>query len=328
MVFIFGTHFELLVSVTIKATLMKTLNSFFAIIVTAVLLTSCTVYNDNIIVEEVAPTLEEVVSSYDLWYVDYNSTVGNGDVPFVSKAFTLSFLNGTLYANNNITDIGRTGNGFGIDVGVYDTFRGVLETNHDIDGLVNFDVEILSNNEIEIYNPRQNVSYLLVGYQINEFDYDMLFYENIEYFLQEYTAWEKITADGGVDNFFDEENFLQFTPENLTTFYSSRDNFGTRIANISWDYVGGYEVFDVVGFNDLKILTLNYDGGDNEEFELSVINDGNIELLSTTSNTIYTFTGRGFLQYLKSGEKNSKDIVSKEGRKRTKVERRSKERKT
>ena len=306
---------------------MKTLKLLFTIVLTGSLLTSCNVYNDNIILEDVAPTLEEVVSGYDLWYVDYNSTIGNGDIPFISKAFTLSFINGTLYANNNITDIGRTGNGFGIDVGLYDTFRGVLETNHDIDGLVNFNVEILSNNEIEIYNPREDVSYVLVGYQIDEFDYDRLFYENIEYFLQEYTAWEKVSTQGGINNFFDEENFLQFTPENLTTFYSSRDISGTRIGNISWDYVGGYEVFDVIGFDDLKILTLNYDGGDNEEFELNVINDGRIELFNTTSNTIYTFSGRGFIQYLKSGEKKPKNIVSNEGRKRTKVERRSKERK-
>lgn len=305
---------------------MKSLKLLFVTVITGTLLSSCTVYNDNFI-EEIPPTLEEVISGYDLWYVDYNSTVGNGDIPFVSKAFTLSFLNGTLYANNNITDIGRTGNGFGIDVGIYDTFRGVLEINHDIDGLVNFNVDILSNNEIEIYNSRQNVSYVLVGYQRDEFDYDRLFYENIEYFLQEYSAWKKVATQGGINNFFDEENFLQFTPENLTTFYSSRDNSGTRIASISWDYVGSYEVFDVVGLDDLKILTLNYDGGDNEEFELSVINDGNIELFSTTSNTTYTFSGREFLQYLKSGEKKSKKVVSNEGRKRTKVERRSKERK-
>lgn len=303
---------------------MRTLKLLFTIVFSAVVLQSCFVETE-VFVDE--PTLEEVLTGYDLWYVDYNSTVGNGDVPFVSKAFTLSFLNGTLYANNNITDIGKTGNGFGIDVGFYDTFRGVLQTDHDIDGLVDFEVNVLSNNEIEIYNPIERVSYFLIGYQRNDFDYDRLFYENIEYFLQEYNAWEKISTEGGVNNFFDEENFVQFTPENLTTFYSSRDNFGTRIANINWDFVGSYEVFDVIGVDDLKILTLNYAGGDNEEFELSVINDGRIQLFSTTSNTTYTFSGKGFLQYLKSGEKKSKDVVRNSERKRTKIERRSKERK-
>ena len=32
-------------------------------------------------------------------------------------------------------------------------------------------------------------------------------------------------------------------------------------------------------YEDLKILTLNYDDGDTEEFELSVINDGTIDFI-------------------------------------------------
>ena len=74
------------------------------------------------------------MSSYDLWYVDIHQTMGNGDVPFVSKAFTLSFINGNMYANNNIADIGFTGNGLGISVGNYDSFGIYLEAIHDLDG--------------------------------------------------------------------------------------------------------------------------------------------------------------------------------------------------
>ena len=59
-------------------------------------------------------------------------------------------------------------------------------------------------------------------------------------------------------------DYLQFTPENNTTFYSSHDSFGTNIDNILWDFTGNYEVFDVVGFDNLKILTLNYEFGDFE----------------------------------------------------------------
>ncbi|PQJ79840.1 hypothetical protein [Polaribacter porphyrae] len=306
---------------------MKTLKLLFTIIITGALLGSCSTINNDPFVEY-QPTLEEVVSGYDLWYVDYHRTTGTGDVPYVSRAFTLSFINGILYANNNIVDIGRTGNGLGIDVGNYNTFNGVLETNHDIDGANDFEVTVLSNNEIELYNFRQNVSYYLIGYNVNNFDYDKLFYENIEYFLQEYVAWEKVDAISGTPNAFDDENYLQFTPENLTTFYSSHDAFGTNVDNINWDYVGGYEVFDVNGFEDLKILTLNYDGGDIEEFELSVVNDGRVSLYHINSDTTYDFSGRGFLQYLKS-EKNvklAKDIVRNNNRKRTKVIRKTKDR--
>ncbi|KGL62555.1 hypothetical protein [Polaribacter sp. Hel1_85] len=307
---------------------MKSLKLLLTIIITGTLLSSCSAiyhdsfednYNNQV-------SLENIVSEYDVWYVDYHRTSGNGDIPYVSKAFTLSFLNGTLYANNNIVDIGRTGNGLGIDVGTYNTYNGLLETNHDIDGANDFEVTIISNNEIRLYNYRQNVNYYLIGYQVNQFDYDKLFYENIEYFLQEYVAWEKVTTTGGIPNTFDYENYLAFTPENITTFYSSQDSFGTQVDYINWDYVGGYEIYDVTGYEDLKILTLNYDEGDIEEFELSVINDGRIELYNVDTKTTYEFSGRGFVQYLKGGKSKieAKNIVRNDGRKRTKVERKTK----
>ena len=304
---------------------MKFLKLLFIII--GVLLSSCsTVFEDDFREQEIF--LEQVVSNYDLWYVDYHRTIGNGDIPFVSRAFTLSFLNGILYANNNIADIGFTGNGFGINVGTYNTFSGVLETIHNLDGSNDFEVTVTSSNEIRLYNYRQNVTYFLIGYQTNTFDYDQLFYENIEYFLQEYDAWEKTLTEGGVVNPFDEENYLGFTSENITTFYSSQDNFGTQVVDINWSYVGGYEVYDVVGFQNLKILTLNYDSGDVEEFELSIVNDGKIRLYNLDSETTYDFEGRGYIQYMKGDtpKKSSKGAVRNSDRKRTKVKRQTKKR--
>lgn len=304
---------------------MKSLKLLFTFLFIGFLFSSCsTTYSDRF--DNFQPSLESIVSGYDLWYVDIHRTAGSGDIPFVSRAFTLSFINGILYANNNIVDVGRTGNGLGIDVGSYNTFNGYLETFHDIDGINEFEVIVLNNNEIELYNYRQNVSYFLIGYNVNNFDYDMLFYDNIEYFLQEYQAWEKIATIDGNANPFDDENYLQFTPENITTFYSSHDPFGTNIDLIQWDYVGNYEVFDVTGYQNLKILTLNYDGGDLEEFELSVTNDGEIRLYHLNSATIYDFSGKGFLQYLKSEKnvKTTKETVRNSDRKRTKITRKTK----
>ncbi|MCI2229508.1 hypothetical protein MC378_10050 [Polaribacter sp. MSW13] len=306
---------------------MKSLKLLFTFIITSAFLSSCVVVGDDYYTEP-GISLEQVVSEYDLWYVDYHRTTGSGDVPYISKAFTVSFLNGILYANNNIVDIGRTGNGLGIDVGTYNTFNGLLETNHDLDGANDFEVTVLSNNEIRLYSYRQNVNYYLIGYNVNNFDYDKLFYENIEYFLQEYVAWEKTATNGGTANTFDEENYLAFTPENITTFYSSQDDLGTNIDTLDWSYVGGYEVYDVTGYEDLKILTLNYDGGDIEEFELSVINDSKIRLYHVSSDTTYDFSGRGFVQYLKgvNSENKAKENVRNTGRKRTKVIRKTKNR--
>lgn len=307
---------------------MKPLKLLFTFMITIAITSSCsTIYQESFEDDYyIQISLEEIVSGYDLWYIDYHRTTGNGDIPYVSKAFTLSFLNGTLYANNNIADIGITGNGLGIDVGTYNTYNGLLETNHDIDGANDFEVFEVSANEIRLYNYRNNVNYYLVGYQRNQFDYDKLFYENIEYFLQEYIAWEKTTTTGGVPNAFDEENFLAFTPEDITTFYSSQNGFGTNIDSIDWSYIGGYEVYDVTGYEDLKILTLNYDGGDIEEFELSVINDRTISLYHLNTETTYNFSGRGFVQYLKSDKKTktSKSAVRNSNRKRTKIERKQK----
>lgn len=308
---------------------MKTLKILFITLITASLFTSCVVVDEDLVENNV--TLEEIVSDYDLWYIDYHRTTGNvnNHIPFLSNAFTVSFLNGRMYANNNITDIGITGNGLGILVGDYYTDRGILETEHDLDGYYDFNVVVLSNNEIRIDDRSLNVSYYLIGYQRNNFDYDKLFYENIEYFLQEYIAWERTAIQDGFENVFDEERFLQFTPENITTFYSSLDPFGTNVGNLNWDFAGSYIIYDVAGFNDLKGLTLNYDSGDTETFELSVVdNDDTIQLYHQTSNTYYTFTGRGFIQYLKNGEENtSTKAVRNNGRKRTKVIRKTIERK-
>lgn len=302
---------------------MKTLKLLFIITVTSLAVSSCS----SIVVDDINNpnyiSLEEVVSNYDLWYIDYNKTTGQGDVPFLSKAFTISFLNGKLYANNNLVGIGSTGNGYGIQIGNYNTYNGSLEVNHAIDGYFNFDVIQISNNQIKLVDNFDNVTYYLEGYQKYNFDYNQIFYDNIEYFLQEYNAWEKTyVSDNGTVNAFDNENFLQFTPENITTFYSSQDDVGTNIDNLLWDYVGNYSVADVQGYDNLKILTLDYDLGNTEAFELTVINDETISLYHINSGTTYEFTGRSYIQYLKS-DKN-KNSVRNTGRKRTKIKRETK----
>ncbi len=301
---------------------MRTLKLLFATLFIGLSYTSCSVVIDDIN-DPYYRNLEDVVTAYDLWYVDYNNTTGTGDVPFLSKAFTVSFMNGKMYANNNLVGIGASGNGYGIQIGYYDTYNGILEIDHDLDGYYDFDVIQLSNERLKLKDNYNNVSYYLEGYQKYNFDYDQIFYDNIEYFLQEYNVWEKTyTSSTGALNEFDYENFLSFTPENITTFYSSQDEVGINIDNIYWDYVGGYSVANVQGYDNLKILTLAYDSSGNEEFELTVINDSKISLYHIDSETTYEFTGRGYIQYLKSS--SLKETVRNEGRKRTKVVRETK----
>ncbi len=304
---------------------MKALKILSGLFLTITLFSSCIITTDDLYVYDDTISLEHLVTSHDLWYVDYNKTTGNSDVPFLSKAFTISFLDGHLYANNNLVGLEAIGNGYGLLIGYYETYNGVLEIEHNLDGFIDLEVQQLSNDEIRIRDTYTNTSYYLIGYQRNNFDFDLVFYDNIEYFLQEYAAWEKTyTSQEGALNEFDNENFLQFTPEQYNTFRSSQDEFGTDIGYINWDYVGGYEVFDVEGYDDLKILTLDYESSDNEEFELSVVNDGEVSLFHVDSETTYEFIGRNNIQFKNASVKGEKS----EQRKRFKVDRKTKKRNT
>jgi hypothetical protein len=227
-----------------------------------------------------------------------------------------------MYANNNLAGFGTQGGGLGIDVASFDTYGKFLEIDHDINGLWKLEVYQKSSNRIEIYDRLTNTSYFLTGYQSNNFDYDFVFYDNIQYFLQEYDTWEKtyVSAAGSMND-FDAENFMAFLGGgNGDSFLSSTDPSGTSLHNIQYDYEGVYEVFNIAGEANIKTLTLDYDYLGNDYFELYVINDRTIELYHPDSGTVYEFTGRGYIQYLKQGpstkgearvEKKRKKIINK-----------------
>lgn len=301
---------------------MGTVKLLIGILMIGIITTSC--YTDRIIeddyieiIEEPSVNINAVLQSRELWYVDINATQGTGEVPFLQRAFTVSFDRGVFYANNNIVGIGKTGNGFGIDTGVYNTLRGAVQIDHDVDGRWILDVSVINNNTLEIYDADSNTSYFLKGYSRSNFDYDALFYDNIHYFLEEYDAWEKVyTSEEGAINDFDAENFLQFIINGgERVFKSSIDVNGTSVSNLQWDYEGAYEVYDVANDATLKTLTLDYDFLGNDYFELYVINDNTIELYHPNSKTTYEFKGKGYREYLKTGKsvavKKRKKITNK-----------------
>lgn len=305
---------------TLKRQIMKRIKLLLSFVLLPILFTSCytEVVVDEFIVEEPVISANQLLNTYELWYVDINATKGFGENPFLQKAFTLSFINGVVYANNNLVGIGASGNGYGIDVASYDAYNMVLDVNHDIDGFATFDVFQINNNTIELYNPNNDTSYFLNGYQRNNFDYDFVFYDNIHYFLQEYEAWEKTyTSAVGVLNEFDNENYLQFLAGgNDSEFRSSQDINASNTNTIFWDYTGLYGIGTIKGNNVLKTLTLDYDSFDNDFFELSVINDSTIELFHPASKTIYEFQGRGYISYLKPSNNKEQTLHKVGGKKR------------
>ncbi|WP_422349400.1 nicotinic acid mononucleotide adenyltransferase [Flagellimonas sp.] len=289
---------------------MKMGKLLFGSLIIGLLASSCytdVVFEDDFI-EESPINTALVLESYDLWYVDINATKGSGEVPFLQRAFTISFDYGTIRANNNLVGIGKTGNGLGIDVGDYGTLFGAVEIEHDVDGVWVLDVFAVNNNTLELYDSRSDTSYIIRGYQRNSFDYDQIFYDNLHYFLQEYEAWEKTyTSEVGAINEFDDENFLQFLSGTDGAFFrSSVDGSGTAVSNLQWDFEGDYEIFDVANDPTLKTLTLDYDFLGNDYFELYVIDDSTIELYHVDSETVYEFQGRGYIEFLKSGDKVGK----------------------
>ncbi|WGD35958.1 nicotinic acid mononucleotide adenyltransferase [Olleya sp. YS] len=293
---------------------MKTIKLLSTFALIATLFTSCytEVVVDNNGFDSTPVSINQLLNSHELWYVAVEETIGFGESPFLQIAFTVSFRNGTLYANNNLVGIGSQGNGFGIPIGYYNAYDMILDIDHDIDGYDSFDVYQIDNNTIELYNPFNDTSYFLHGYQRNNFDYDFVFYDNIQYFLQEYEAWEKTyTSNFGALNEFDNENYLQFlSGGNDNTFRSSQDPNGVNSNNLYWDYTGLYNVGNVNGNMYLKTLVLDYDYFDNELFELSVINDQRVELYHPSSGTVYEFTGRGYIEYLKVGTEINKSKSS------------------
>lgn len=303
---------------------MKTIKLLLGFVLSATLFTSCYVEEQNINDNGSTISLNQLLNSYDLWYVDINSTQGYGETPFLQKAFTLTFSNGRLYANNNLVGLGSQGGGHGVQIGNYDAYDMVLDVDHVIDGFESFDVYQIDNNTIELYNPFNDTSYFLDGYLQSNFDYDFVFYDNIHYFLQEYEAWEKTyTSEFGALNEFDDENYLQFlSGGNDSTFRSSQDANISNPDNIYWDYTGVYGVGDVTGNMYLKTLTLDYNFFDNEFFELSVINDETIELFHADSGTVYEFRGQGYIAYYRTsdteGNVQKRDGESKKRKQKTK----------
>ncbi len=272
------------------------------LLIVSLSLSACNWTNRDDTLDDPGIGLTDLLQSYDLWYVDIDQTTGPGNVNFVSKAFTLSFMpDYEVFANNNIAGLGQTGNGYGISIGTYRIYDrdGILSITDDIAGTYDFEVEQIDNYSIRLTNRAANVSYLLTGYQKNEFDYDGVFYDNITYFLQEYEAWTKTDADIVSPSApFVFENHLRFyVSGNTNVFESSESRPNIPTGQIYWDYSGAYEVLNTSQENRKELL-LYYDvNNEQETFILKILDDQNIQLHNMQTDNIYWLTGHGYIQY-------------------------------
>jgi hypothetical protein len=264
-------------------------------------ITSCSVNDEyNTIPPNNGVDYSYVLQNFDLWEVDHSRTTGpaNASVPFLDRAITLSFFDRVLYANNNFSGFGVTGNGFGIDVGTYTLGYNTVTIAHDVYGRYMLEIIYVYQDEIRLYDREQGLTYTLYGYYKNNYNYDAVFFNNIEYFLQEFKAWRKISTSGGACNIFDNENFLFFdTYGNI--FYSSIDRANTSVDYLQWDYQGIYTIQNTNNFKR-KLLNLNYGAQGVEQFELrSNRGSSTIDLYHLSSGTTYRFQGDGYIQFLR-----------------------------
>lgn len=236
-------------------------------------------------------TLDEKLHQYDLWFVNKQESSGV-IIPFFEKSFTVSFSRGMLYSNINLVGIGTRGNGIGQQSGFYsaaDIFLGITYKGQGY----SFEVEQISDNKIVLHDRYSDAKYVLEGYQRSRFDYNRVFMENLQYFLQEYEVWEKVGQQGGNPNPFDAETYLKFIPEGGDRyFFASRSPSNLVIPAINWDYRGQY-------FINNQELTLIFEGTQ-QRFLINIVNDATIELTHFNSGTKYQFVGFGNIVYTKN----------------------------
>ncbi len=287
------------------------------LILLALSLSSCNwSYRDDEDAYNSRANLTDLLQSYNLWYVDIDRATGPGNVSFMSKAFTMSFMpDYEVFANDNMVGLGQTGNGFGIRIGTYQVYNrnGILSIVDDLAGQYDFEVRQLNQNEISLYNRAEDVTYILVGYQKSNFDYDKLFYNNVTYFLQEYQAWSKVFADvvSPSEPFVLENHLTFYVDGNTNVFESSESDPNLPLASIYWDYTGTYEVLNT-SYQDEKDLVLYYDlNNSREKFALSIIDDQTIELHNLVTDNIYRFEGRGYIQYRPKAKRIKRNLLSK-----------------
>jgi len=143
---------------------MKQLKHILSLLLLAVVVSSChtdvIVHDDYVNTTPPPLSVNQLLNAYELWYVDINETVGYGETPFLQMAFTISFRNGVLYANNNLVGLGSIGNGLGLHIGYYDTYNGPLEVDHNLDGFIDLDGN--GYNDL-LYAAGNGVSFMLAN---------------------------------------------------------------------------------------------------------------------------------------------------------------------
>lgn len=271
------------------------MKNLLSLLFSIIILSSCSSDDDNATNQPQSNSIEELLGSYDLWYVEPDQYTS--DFELGQEAITFSFVENQLYANKNL--IGFDPELIGNEESTYTVEQTGNNASITIDD-TSFTVFGVSGNSLKLVNSYDNsTAFYITGYAANDFPLDDIFYERMAHFFNEYKFWQKTATENPDDNEgnFATLNYIEFSE--VRNFRSSEDTEDLTYDQINWQYQGSYRLTTENSEEEpiSNELIFIYHTDENEEeiandtLKVNVLNENRIQLSEPDLNIHYTFEG-------------------------------------
>ncbi|MBW2962987.1 hypothetical protein [Mesonia aestuariivivens] len=266
------------------------MKNFLSLLFFAIILSSCG-SDDDSTPQLQSNSIQELLESYDLWYVEPDQF--SSDFNLGQDAITFSFLNNQLYANKNLV-------GFNPEIiGEQETSYSVEQTENTANVTINdteFKVIGISGNSLKLVDD-DNTAFYITGYNASEFpSLDIIYFERMAHLFNEYKFWQKTETENPdeIDGEFSSINHIEFSA--IRNFKSSEDAEGLTYDEINWQYQGSYKLTKMEDddgniSNELIFVYLDENNRENDTLKVRVINENKIQLSESESGIHYLFEG-------------------------------------
>ena len=271
------------------------MKNLLSLLFSIIVLTSCGSDDDSNTPSQ-SKSIEELLESYDLWYVEPDQP--SSDFDLGQDAITFSFVNNELYANKNL-------------VGFDPSTMGNIETTYTVEqegsnaSITIDDTEFtifgVNGNSVKLVNSYDNTTaFYITGYTTEDFpSLEILYYERMPHFFNEYQFWQKTLTENPDENDgdFSTINYVEFFGGR--SFRSSEDVEGLTYDEINWEYEGSYRLTTEYGeeesISNELIFIYNTDEGEeeipNDTLKVNVVDESKIQFSEPGLNINYTFEG-------------------------------------
>ena len=272
------------------------MKNLLSLLFSIILLTSCGSDDDSTNPPQ-SKSIEELLESYDLWYVEPDQP--SSDFDLGQDAITFSFVNNELYANKNL-------------VGFDPSTMGNIETTYTVEqegsnaSITIDDTEFtifgVNGNSVKLVNSYDNTTaFYITGYTTEDFpSLEILYYERMPHFFNEYQFWQKTLTENPDENDgdFSTINYIDFFGGR--NFRSSEDVEGLTYDEINWQHQGSYKLTTSNSeeepiSNELVFIYVDSNGvvieGANDTLKVNVVDESKIQFSEPGLNINYTFEG-------------------------------------